>query len=199
MRLRCKEREKTDRLGAIAPNLSEVDIVNDMLPENLFRRLHIQRGLYISIFSHIGRYFIYLQISQNPILTSDRLGAIAPNLSVFHVLIKSDAAAAATPTQNQKMFKIGAVYVVRSLHTHFEPNQTILAMFCTQPAKSPHLSTPPYISEILKTLYIPGFNLSIHFFCFAIKISNLKQLFTQFIPVCSIMTHCTNYFGAGPE
>ena len=34
MRLRCKEREKTDRLGAIAPNLSEVDIVNDMLPEN---------------------------------------------------------------------------------------------------------------------------------------------------------------------
>ena len=34
MRLRCKEREKTDRLGAIAPNLSEVDIVNDMLPAN---------------------------------------------------------------------------------------------------------------------------------------------------------------------
>ena len=74
---------------------------------------------------------------------TDRLGGIAPNLSVFHVLIKSDAAAAATPTQNQKMFKIGAVYVVRSLHTHFEPNQTILAMFCSQPAKSPHLSTPP--------------------------------------------------------
>ena len=72
---------------------------------------------------------------------------IAPNLSVFHVLIKSDAAAAAAPLQNQKMFKIGAVYVVRSLHTHFEPNQTILAMFCTQPAKSPHLSTPPYISD----------------------------------------------------
>ena len=69
---------------------------------------------------------------------------IAPNLSVFHVLY-NEAALAAAPPQNQKMFKIGAVYVVRSLHTHFEPNQTILAMFCTQPAKSPHLSTPPYI------------------------------------------------------
>ena len=75
--------------------------------------------------------------------TSDRLGAIAPNLSVFHVLYNDAAAAAALP-QNQKMLKIGAVYVVRSLHTNFEPNQTILAMFCTQPAKSPHLSTPPY-------------------------------------------------------
>ena len=34
LRRRCKKREKTDRLGAIAPNLSEVDIVNDMLPAN---------------------------------------------------------------------------------------------------------------------------------------------------------------------
>ena len=58
---------------------------------------------------------------------------------------------AAAPPQNQKMFKIGAVYVVRSLHTNFEPNQTILAMFCTQPAKSPHLSTPPLV---IVTLFI---------------------------------------------
>ena len=80
---------------------------------------------------------------------------IAPNLSVFHVLIKSDAAAAAAPLQNQKMFKIGAVYVVRSLHTNFEPNQTILAMFCSQPAKSPHLSTPPYQCKLEKRAEMP--------------------------------------------
>ena len=36
--------------------------------------------------------------------TSDRLGAIAPNLSVFHVLY-NDAAAAAAPPQNKKNVK----------------------------------------------------------------------------------------------
>ena len=78
---------------------------------------------------------------------------------VFHVLY-NDAAAAAAPPQNQKMLKIGAVYVVRSLHTNFEPNRTILTMFCSQPAKSPHLSTPPlhffgYLAHIIVSKAFP--------------------------------------------